>query len=153
MFGLTLTHWAIIALIAYFVIKRVFLSRHSDEEIDSGANKPLEFTSYTPITLQKFNGTDDPKVLIGVRNQVFDVSAGRSFYGPGGPYANFAGRDASRGLAKSSFDPSMLTPVDQPIDKLENLTPTELSTLADWEQLFKGKYPIVGELLENEKHR
>lgn len=57
-------------------------------------------------------------------------------------YGNFAGRDASRGMAKHSFDlgefncsitsrntPTcaldMLTPVDQPLDKLDDLTPEE----------------------------
>lgn len=61
-----------------------------------------------------------------------------------GPYGNFAGRDASRGMAKQSFDeglsgvfvlrltaidrhvPDMLTPIDQPLDKLEDLTPSEM---------------------------
>ena len=32
------------------------------------------------------------------------MTAGRSFYGPDGMYGNFAGRDASRGMAKQSFD-------------------------------------------------
>jgi membrane-associated progesterone receptor component len=61
-------------------------------------------------------------------------------------YGNFAGRDASRGMAKQSFDvgecfssaytflfmnliplnTEMLTPVDQPIDKLEDLDQTEM---------------------------
>jgi len=66
----------------------------------------------------------------------------------GGMYGNFAGRDASRGMAKQSFDLGecrfsigcpkmdsilnissqieMLTPVDQPIDKLEDLDQTEM---------------------------
>ncbi|KAJ9102574.1 hypothetical protein QFC21_002975 [Naganishia friedmannii] len=48
----------------------------------------------------------DDGVITEVREErtVFDVSAGRSFYGPDGPYGNFAGRDASRGMAKQSFD-------------------------------------------------
>ncbi len=58
-------------------------------------------------------------------------------------YANFAGRDASRGMAKQSFDEGvyfsysyvslklnvrvdMLTPLDQPLDKLDDLTPDEM---------------------------
>ena len=60
-----------------------------------------------------------------------------------GMYANFAGRDASRGMAKQSFEEGahylpffhtllthtlteMLTPIDQPLDKLEDLTQEEM---------------------------
>ncbi len=63
---------------------------------------------------------------------------------PGGMYGNFAGRDASRGMAKQSFDvgmylPSccfwkivlidvveMLTDVDKPLDRLDDLKPDEM---------------------------
>jgi membrane-associated progesterone receptor component len=61
-------------------------------------------------------------------------------------YGNFAGRDASRGMAKQSFDigkctpwtfipvvrlitslfTEMLTPIDQPLDKLMDLKPDEM---------------------------
>jgi len=59
-------------------------------------------------------------------------------------YGNFAGRDASRGMAKQSFDDGewvwtdalamyliyifveILTPIDQPLDKLEDLMPDEM---------------------------
>ncbi len=62
-------------------------------------------------------------------------------------YANFAGRDASRGMAKQSFDEGqnhghvhtpyisihannasldMLTSVDEPLDKLDDLTQEEM---------------------------
>jgi membrane-associated progesterone receptor component len=51
---------------------------------------------------------------------VFHATAGKTFYGPGWLYSNFAGRDASRGLAKNSSDEEMLTYVDKPTDKLED---------------------------------
>ena len=43
-----------------------------------------------------------------------------------GPYGNFAGRDASLGMAKQSFDEDMLTPLDQPLNKLDGLTMDEV---------------------------
>ena len=51
----------------------------------------------------------------------------------GGPYANFAGHDASRGLAKNSFDADMLTDPNEPIDKLEDLAADEWESLREWE--------------------
>lgn len=78
---------------------------------------------------------------------MFDVTSGSSFYGPGGPYSNFAGRDASRGLAKNSFDEEMLTPIDKPIDTLEDLSSEERRSLADWKGHFEGKYLLVGKLV------
>lgn len=67
----------------------------------------------------------------------------------GGPYGNFAGRDASRGLAKNSFDMEMLTDDDKPIDKLEDLNKDEWDSLREWEQHFANKYLLVGTLVEN----
>ena len=41
----------------------------------------------------------------------------------------------------------MLTPLDQPIAKLDSLTPMELSNMRDWKSHFAGKYGIVGKLV------
>ncbi|KAH8930053.1 cytochrome b5 [Atractiella rhizophila] len=103
----------------------------------------------TPRELRSYDGRDGGRVLLAIRGRIFDVSAGRGFYGPGGPYGNFAGRDASRGLAKQSFDDSMLTPVDAPIDELNDLTAAEWSNLRDWEGHFGNKYFVCGELVSN----
>ncbi|KNE88305.1 hypothetical protein PSTG_18295, partial [Puccinia striiformis f. sp. tritici PST-78] len=54
------------------------------------------------------------------------------------PYGNFAGRDASRGLAKQSFDEDMLTPVDSLIDTLQDITDEDRENLKGWEDLFKA---------------
>ncbi|KAI5121550.1 hypothetical protein M0805_002607 [Coniferiporia weirii] len=87
------------------------------------------FRTYTPKTLERFDRKKDPRILLAIKGTVFDVSAGRAFYGPDGPYGNFAGRDAPRGMAKQSFELDMLTPIDQPLDKLEDLTPTEMDVV------------------------
>jgi membrane-associated progesterone receptor component len=87
-------------------------------------------------------------VYLAVRGRVFDVTSGRNFYGPGGPYENFAGRDASRGLACQSFDEEMLTKdLQAPLDKLEGLGPGELEALQGWEERFSEKYLVVGKLV------
>ncbi|KAG6812080.1 hypothetical protein H0H92_004444 [Tricholoma furcatifolium] len=84
------------------------------------------FKVYTPKTLEPFNGKDGGRILLAISGIVFDVTAGRNFYGPNGMYGNFAGRDASRGMAKQSFDLEMLTDVDKPLDKLEDLKQDEM---------------------------
>ncbi|WFD43981.1 Dihydrodipicolinate synthase [Malassezia psittaci] len=115
--------------------------------------KSTEFVTYTPKTLAIYDGTggddsvDGSRILLAINGRVFDVSSGKNFYGPGGPYGNFAGRDASRGMAKQSFDLAMLTPLDQPIDTLQDLTNGERKNMMEWESHFAGKYPIVGELV------
>eukprot|EP00850_Spirogloea_muscicola_P024851 SM001637S02408 [mRNA] locus=s1637:1282:1521:- [translate_table: standard] len=60
------------------------------------------------------------------------------FYGPGGPYGLFAGRDASRALAKMSFEPKDIS------GDLEGLSQGEVDTLDDWDRKFDAKYEKVG---------
>lgn len=89
-----------------------------------------------------------PRILLSINRHIFDVTPGSRFYGPGGPYGNFAGRDASRGMALQSFELDVLTPLDAPLDKLENLKPAERRQLMEWEEHFRGKYHVVGRLVE-----
>ncbi|KAL2267108.1 hypothetical protein VTJ83DRAFT_4385 [Remersonia thermophila] len=106
------------------------------------------FRTFTPRTLLPYNGENGMPVYLAVRGKVFDVTRGRNFYGPGGPYSNFAGRDASRGLACGSFDEEMLTKdLDGPLDTLEDLGPSEMEALGGWEERFEEKYLVVGRLV------
>lgn len=106
------------------------------------------FRTFTPRTLLPYNGVDGAPIYFAVRGHVFDVSSGRNFYGPGGPYENFAGRDASRGLANHSFDESMLTKdLDGPLDSLADLGADEMQALREWEERFESKYLVVGRLV------
>ena len=89
------------------------------------------YTTFTPKTLQPFNGKDGGRILLAINGIVFDVTSGRNFYGPSssfrgwnrirhspgyyvcldGMYGNFSGRDASRGMAKQSFDEGTMSVV------------------------------------------
>ncbi|KAH9952410.1 cytochrome b5 [Lactifluus volemus] len=148
-FSLSLSHPINTALLLYilYLLQRIILPSTPRSHAPA-----LLFTTFTPRTLTKFNGLDGGRILLAIAGTVFDVTAGRGFYGPDGMYGNFAGRDASRGMAKQSFDLEMLTPVDQPLDKLEDLTPEEMS-VREHEGLdrpFFEQYIVCGRLVENE---
>ncbi|CAA6654467.1 unnamed protein product [Spirodela intermedia] len=110
-------------------------------ETEAARAVPAEpFTPAKP--LKAYDGSDPKKpLLMAIKGQIYDVSMSRMFYGPGGPYALFAGRDASRALALMSFDQNDLT------GDLEGLSAAELDVLEDWELKFIEKYAKVGQLV------
>lgn len=70
-------------------------------------------------------------------------------YHVGGPYAAFAGRDASRGLATFSVSASD----DDKYDDLSDLSKMEMDSVKEWAMQFNEKYLIVGKLLKpGEEH-
>ncbi|XP_038885033.1 probable steroid-binding protein 3 [Benincasa hispida] len=96
----------------------------------------------TPGQLLAYNGTNPSKpIYVALKGQIYDVAAGVSFYGPGGPYAMFAGKDASRALAKMTKNEEDIT------SSLEGLSEKEIGVLNDWEKKFQAKYPIVGRVV------
>ena len=42
----------------------------------------LLYQVYTPKTLAPFNGEDGKRILLAIKGVVYDVTAGRNFYGP-----------------------------------------------------------------------
>ncbi|KAI8472498.1 MAG: membrane steroid-binding protein 1 [Monoraphidium minutum] len=96
----------------------------------------------TAEQLAAHDGNDASKPLyVSVRGKVYDMTAGRSFYGPGGPYAIFAGKECARALAFMKVQPDFC------VGDLSGATEQQLKTLADWEGKFAAKYPVVGELV------
>ncbi|XP_010909477.1 membrane steroid-binding protein 1 [Elaeis guineensis] len=100
---------------------------------------PVQLGEITEEELKAYDGSDSKKpLLMAIKGQIYDVTQSRMFYGPGGPYALFAGKDASRALAKMSFEPKDLT------GDISGLGPFELDALQDWEYKFMSKYGKVG---------
>jgi predicted heme/steroid binding protein len=62
---------------------------------------PLELTD---AELAQYDGRDAGRaVYIGLNGSIYDVSAGRERYSPGGSYGFFAGRDATRAFVTGCF--------------------------------------------------
>ncbi|WZZ00316.1 hypothetical protein YC2023_072644 [Brassica napus] len=83
-----------------------------------------------------------PPVQLG---EITEEELKQVFYGPGGPYALFAGKDASRALAKMSFEENDLT------GDVSGLGPFELDALQDWEYKFMSKYVKVGTIRKKDE--
>ncbi|KAF8007134.1 hypothetical protein BT93_K1208 [Corymbia citriodora subsp. variegata] len=104
--------------------------------------EPVQLGDVTEEQLRAYDGSDPSKpLLMAIKGHIYDVSRSRMFYGPGGSYALFAGRDASRALALMSFDPRDLT------GNIEGLSESELEILQDWEYKFMEKYVKVGQIV------
>ncbi|ESR35139.1 Membrane steroid-binding protein 2 [Citrus sinensis] len=136
--------WAI-----YYVLSGMFgssdnhhqqRSREYEEQMEP-LPPPVQLGEITEEELKQYDGSDSKKpLLMAIKSQIYDVSQSRMFYGPGGPYALFAGKDASRALAKMSFEEKDLT------GDISGLGPFELEALQDWEYKFMSKYVKVGSI-------
>ncbi|XP_043716875.1 membrane steroid-binding protein 1-like [Telopea speciosissima] len=133
-----------LAFAFYYVISGFFSSpepprtRALPEEVKP-LPPPVQLGEITEEELKAYDGSDPEKpLLMAIKAQIYDVSQSRMFYGPGGPYALFAGKDASRALAKMSFEDKDLT------GDISGLGPFELDALQDWEYKFMSKYVKVG---------
>ncbi|XP_010426390.1 PREDICTED: membrane steroid-binding protein 2-like [Camelina sativa] len=107
---------------------------------------PVQLGEITEEDLKLYDGSDSKKpLLMAIKGQIYDVSQSRMFYGPGGPYALFAGKDASRALAKMSFEEQDLT------GDISGLGAFELDALQDWEYKFMSKYVKVGTIQKKDE--
>jgi membrane-associated progesterone receptor component len=93
--------------------------------------------------LRMFDGSRDSQIFIAIKGVVYDVTSAKVVYQPGGEYHVFAGKEISRGLAKSALTDDEI----QPYGDLEGLTKEELEALDGWISYYAGKYKVVGKIV------
>jgi len=134
------------AAIFYLLYKILFQKEQEEVPPPEPAKPPVKKQDMTLQQLRVYDGESEEcggSICVAVNGKVFDVTRGKRFYGPGGPYSGFAGRDASRGLATFSVDP-----VSDEYDDLSDLKPGEMEQVQEWELQFSEKYDLVGRLLK-----
>ena len=101
-----------------------------------------ETATFTVGQLAQFDGSADTPIYMACLGDVFDVTAGHGFYGKGGAYGVFAGKDASRGLGMMRKNQEFIDDPD-----VSKLTGKQLKTTQQWHARFLKKYPKVGTLV------
>ena len=93
----------------------------------------------TLAELAAYDGTDKKKPMyIAISGDIYDVTAGKDFYGPDGIYP-FAGHECARAFALVSTD------VADCVADVSGLAPLELDNLREWKAKFDFKYSKVRE--------
>jgi len=101
---------------------------------------PMDQTAFSETQLAAFDGTDPTKpIYLAIDSDVYDVSANRRTYGPGGSYHFMAGKDAARAFVTGCFQ------THQTHD-LRGLEKDELASLDHWKKFFakSDKYAKIG---------
>jgi hypothetical protein len=110
----------------------------------AAAPPPRDFTA---AELAPETGAGGSRILVAVNGIVFDMSGGgEAFYGPGGPYACFAGHDASVGLATMELDPAKWA-----ARAVSDFSASETDTMMQWVRRFREKYAVAGALTEGSR--
>jgi len=82
-------------------------------------NEPEPPRNFTLAQLRYFNGEADSKsnntksVYLSLNGIVFDVTKGKDFFGQGGVYELFSGRECGAALAKKMIKEELLDDIDQ----------------------------------------
>ena len=118
-------------------LEDLLLSTTGEDEDES------DLPTYTAAELAEFgDGQEGRPILISIFGRVYDVSAGRKFYGPEAAYGNFAGHDVTYSLSTGCrTDDCLGLTADDLEDKLLNEGKRWLSFFH-----LHDKYPLVGKL-------
>ena len=133
---------------ALMIVASVFLAVWLTEPDTIFRGYPSEEDINLPVItldeLSKYNGFDHPKILIALKNIVFDVSASE-YYKEGYAYSVFAGRDCSLMLAKWKAEERFANLYNTPF--YDALTADERSSLdSTYEETYSKKYPKVARI-------
>ncbi|KAI1309487.1 Membrane-associated progesterone receptor component 1 [Halotydeus destructor] len=136
----------VLTVICAYLVYRLFKGNSAPDNLPPPIKipPPLPKHNMTLQELKNYDGSgEDGRVCVAILGKVFDVTKGRRFYGPEGPYCTFAGRDATRALA--TFD---VNAIKLEWDDHEGLTSSQLSSVQEWEMQFSERYDLVGKLVK-----
>ncbi|RUS18006.1 hypothetical protein BC937DRAFT_89248 [Endogone sp. FLAS-F59071] len=163
---------AVLALVSSYLVTETWTWGYKGKYTNLKTYVPAQELVFSEEQLKAYDGTNpDLPIYIAIDGDVFDVSGGRSYYGPvrvdlimpffhsldhasshhilsfpllsqGGGYHHFAGRDAARAFVTGCFATHLT-------HDLRGLSPEELKTVAHWKGFYNDhhKYIKVGTVM------
>jgi len=116
------------------------IKKNQEERARLAYIEPKEYWKEAELAPYDGSQDEDGPILLAADGLVFNVYKGRNFYLPGCEYHIFAGRDATRLLARNKLEEETDEEARIPLNIAER------AYLATWIYTFKGKYDIVGKL-------
>lgn len=101
---------------------------------------------FTAKQLLEYDGSDPSKpIYLAINGRVYDVSAGPGYYGKGGSYNFFSGKDAARAYITGCFETHL-------VPDLRGLGLEELKGLDTWIDFYEksDKYFYVGRVIHEQ---
>jgi membrane-associated progesterone receptor component len=128
----------VLAVVALHLTVTIVLERNKPAPKPPAPKAVIVPRAYSVSELAEHNGKgSDKSVWLSIKGKIYDVSSKPHFYGPGGPYGCFAGRDVTRAMALASTDEKEIA--NPSIADIDDLT-----TLREWIAMFEAKYDVVG---------
>lgn len=146
----TIMYLTLSLVVGFYIMQELFSSIfdssssnniNKEEEKEGEEKEVIPLRDFTVDQLREFDGTKSKPIYIALQTEVYDVTSAGDFYGEGSHYNIFAGRDATRAMAKLSFDEE-----DLANPSIKDLGPFHKDQLEQWVQKFKYHkcYPIIG---------
>ncbi|KAJ3312980.1 hypothetical protein HDV04_002462 [Boothiomyces sp. JEL0838] len=95
---------------------------------------------FTTKQLALYDGSDPNRpIYLAIKGRVYDVTAGANYYGKGGGYSFFAGKDATRAFITGCFQTHLT-------HDLRGITEEQMKSLNSWIEIYENsdKYFYVG---------
>ncbi|PRP87789.1 hypothetical protein PROFUN_04263 [Planoprotostelium fungivorum] len=134
--------YAILGSATAFLIYSIYQRFFHTEPLPPPPPPTAEHRDYTLFELSQYTGADPTKPIL-MSGNIYDVTPKASMYGPGGPYHNFTGTDASRALGKGVTDRSEANNTNW-----TDLTSDEMQQLDEWAGFYSARYQKIGNLIE-----
>lgn len=116
-------------------VKNTYFDFNRKSNLDSSTDEKV----FTSDELKKYRNLNDG-LYISILGQVFDVTKGEKFYGPGATYHVFTGCDASLAFITGEFHSKGLT------DDISSLSIEQVKMLDSWVQFYNKNYIYKGKL-------
>lgn len=116
--------------------KPYIMKTESDLEIEESMTLTIE-------ELSAYNGKDGSPLYLSISGRVYDVSSGTKYYGEGGSYHGFVGKDATFAFATGCLQDECFK------SSTEGLNEKEIKETNRWIELYDNhdKYKFVGNII------